>query len=162
MLDTPQILETAALLTAVIRMTIPREEIQQVMGPAIAEVMAALRAEGIAPAGPVFSHHFRMAPDIFDFEVGVPVAAPVTPVGRVRGAELRAARVARRVYRGGYEGLGPAWGEFMAWIEAKGLRPAEDLWEFYTLGPESSPDPAAWCTELNRPLAADATPEEKT
>ena len=60
--------------------------------------------------------------------------------------------MARTVYHGGYEGLGPAWGEFLGWIESQGLKSAEDLWEVYAAGPESSPDPANWRTELNRPL----------
>ncbi len=84
MIDTPQITETTAQHAAVIRLTIPRAEIQQAMGPAIGEVMAAVGEQGIGPAGPVFSHHFKMDPEIFDFEVGVPVASPVTPVGRVQ------------------------------------------------------------------------------
>jgi effector-binding domain-containing protein len=54
---------------------------------------------------------------------------------------------------GGCEGLGDAWGEFMAWIEAEGHRPRPDLWERYVVGPESSSDPSAWRTEINRPLA---------
>ncbi|MCC6523408.1 MAG: GyrI-like domain-containing protein [Polyangiaceae bacterium] len=152
MLDEPDIVETERLETAVIRLTVPRAEIQKVMGPAIAEVLGALAAQGIAPAGPVFSHHFRMSPDVFDFEVGVPVAAPVKPVGRVQASELAAARVARTVYRGPYEGLATAWAELTAWVEAGGHRPAANLWEVYAAGPESSPDPTSWRTELNRPL----------
>ena len=50
MLDKPQIVQTDAHLTAIIRLTIPREEIRNVMGPGIAELMAAV--QGIAPAGP--------------------------------------------------------------------------------------------------------------
>lgn len=152
MLDTPQIVQTKAQLTAIIRFTIPREEIRNVMGPGIAEVMAAVAAQGIGPAGPVFSYHLRMDPAIFDFEVGVPVTAPVSAVGRVKAGELPAARVARTMYRGPYEGLGPAWGEFDTWITAEGYAPAPGLWECYVSGPESSPDPATWRTEFNRPL----------
>ena len=152
MLDKPQIVRTEAQLTAVIRLTIPRAEIQTVMGPAIAEVMAAVAAQGLAPAGPVFSHHLRMDPDTFDFEVGVPVKAPVSDTGRVNASQLPAATVARTVYRGPYEGLGSAWGEFGEWIAAEGYKPATDLWECYVDGPESNPDPATWHTELNRPL----------
>jgi effector-binding domain-containing protein len=152
MLDKPQIVQTDAQPTAVIRFTIPREEIRNVMGPGMAEVVAAAKAQGIGPAGPLFSHHFRMAPDVFDFEIGVPVTAPVAPTGRVEGGELPATTVARTVYHGPYEGLGPAWGEFDAWIAAEGHTPAPDLWECYVTGPESSPDPATWRTELNRPL----------
>lgn len=152
MLDTPQIAQTAAQLTAVIRLTIPRAEIQTVMGPGFGELMATVAAQGIAPAGPLFSHHLRMDPDIFDFEIGLPVTAPVAAMGRVKPGELPATQVARTVYHGGYEGLGAAWGEFNAWIAANGHKPASNLWEFYATGPESGPDPATWRTELNRPL----------
>ena len=153
MIDKPQIVETKAQITAVIRLTIPRSEIQKVMGPGIGELMAAIAAQGIAPAGPIFSHHFKMDPEIFDFEIGVPVQKPVAAAGRVKPGQLPAARVARTIYRGPYEGLGPAWGEFEAWIAAAGHTAAPDLWECYVAGPESSPDPAKWRTELNRPLA---------
>jgi effector-binding domain-containing protein len=152
MLDTPQIIQTSAQLTATIRLTIPRDEIRNVMGPGIGELMAAVAAQGISPAGPWFKHHLRMDPDIFDFEISVPVTAPVTAVGRVRPGQLPAAKVARTVYHGGYEGLGAAWGEFDAWIEAEGHTPGSDLWECYVAGPETNPDPATWRTELNRPL----------
>lgn len=152
MLDKPQIAQTAAQATAVIRLTIPRAEIQHVMGPGYREVMAAVAAQGIAPVGPWFTHHLRMDPDTFDFEICVPVAAPISAAGRVKPGELRAATVARTVYHGPYEGLPAAWGEFMAWIAAQGHTPAPDLWERYVAGPESSPDPAVWRTELNRPL----------
>jgi len=152
MIDPPHITETAAQQAAVIHLTIPRSEIQQVMGPAIGEVMSALAAQGIAPAGPVFSHHFRMSPDVFDFEVGVPVSKAVVAAGRVKPGQLPAGKVARTVYRGSYEGLGAAWGEFCSWLEAHGHKSAPNVWECYVSGPESSPEPANWRTELNRPL----------
>ena len=95
MIDTPQITESAAQLTAIIRLTIPRKEIQSVMGPGIRDLLAAVAAQGVAPAGPVFSHHFRMDPDTFDFEIGVPVTEPVSPAGRVKPGHLPATTVAR-------------------------------------------------------------------
>jgi effector-binding domain-containing protein len=152
MLEKPQIVQSDAQPAAVIRFTIPRAEIQQVMGPGMAELRATVAAQGIAPAGPLFSHHLRMDPEIFDFEIGVPVATPVSAAGRVQPGELPAAMVARTVYRGGFEGLGAAWGEFGDWITTEGHMPAPDFWECYVAGPESSPDPAEWRTELNRPL----------
>lgn len=152
MIDPPRLATVTAQRTAVIRMTIPRDQIQQAMGPAFGELMAALAAQGIATTGPWFSHHFRVDPKLFDFELGAPVASPVTPVGRVTPGELPAARVAQTVYHGGYEGLGAGWGEFDRWIAAEELSTAPGFWERYLAGPESSPDPAAWRTELNRPL----------
>lgn len=152
MLDTPQVVQTAAQQTAIIRITIPREQMREVMGPGHRELMAAVTAQGLAPAGPWFTHHVRMDPDIFDFEIGVPINAPITAAGRVKAGELPAATVVRTVYHGPYEGLGPAWAELDAWVAAQGHSSRPDLWECYVAGPESSPDPATWRTELNRPL----------
>ena len=152
MLENPHVTQSVAQPTAVIRLTIPREEIQKVMEPAMNEVMATVGAQGITPAGPMYSYHLRMDPAVFDFEVGVPVSAPVSPSGRVTMSEVPAVRVARTVYRGPYEGLGPAWEEFMAWIAGEGHTQGPDLWEVYLSGPESDPDPATYRTELNRPL----------
>jgi effector-binding domain-containing protein len=154
MLEQPRIVRTDAKRAAIIRLSVPREEIKNVMGPAIGEVIAAVSAQGVGPAGPVFAHHLRMSPALFEFEVGVPVRAAVEPTGRVEPGELPAAKVARAVYRGPYEGLYGAWTEFDGWMKAEGLKPASDLWECYVAGPESSSDPSTWRTELNRPLAS--------
>jgi effector-binding domain-containing protein len=144
--------QTAAQPAAIIRFTIPRAEIRNVMGPGHSELMDAVAAQGIIPIGPWFSHHLRMDPEIFDFEIGVPIAAPFSAVGRVTAGQLPAATVARTVYHGGYEGLGAAWGELDAWVKAEGHTPAPDLWECYVAGPESGSDSTTWRTELNRPL----------
>jgi effector-binding domain-containing protein len=152
MLDKPQIIQTDAQETAIIRLTIPREEIRTVMGPGLTELMTAIASQGISPTGPWFTYHLRMDPDVFDFEISVPVSAPVKPVGRVKSSRLSSRKVARTVYHGPYEGLGDAWGEFMDWIEENGHKPAQDLWECYVAGPESNSNPATWRTQLNRPL----------
>ena len=154
MLETPTVADSPEQATARISLVIPRDEIQTAMGPAIREVYAALRAQGIAPAGPWLTHHRRRPTDTFDFDACVPVSKPVETAGRVKPGTLPAARVARTVYLGGYDGLAAAWGELCGWIEAHGHTPREDLWERYLVGPETTDDPADWKTELNRPLAA--------
>ncbi len=152
MLAAPQIIQTEAQPAAVIHLTVPRNEMMKVFGPAVGELMAALAAQGAKPDGAVFAHHLKMSPDVFDFELGVKVSAPVTAAGRMKPGVLPAAKVARTVYSGGYEGLPAAWGEFMQWMKTNGHEPAADLWEVYSAGPQSTPDPAGWRTELNRPL----------
>lgn len=152
MLTTPDITHIDPEHTAVIRVTIPRKDIQTVMGPGIRELMAAIAAQGIAPTGPWFTHHLRMDPTVFDFEIGIPVAAPVTAAGRVTPSSRPAMRAARAVYQGAYEGLGPAWGKLDAWVTDTGHTPGRDLWECYVAGPDSSADPTDWRTELVRPL----------
>ena len=152
MLDPIEIVHTEAVPAAVIRCTIPREEIGQVMGPAIAEVMGAVTSQGIGPAGPVFSYHLRLEPDIFDFEVGVPITGTLTPTGRVFASELPAQRVLRTVYTGPYEGLGAAWGEFMELIETAGHEHGPGAFERYLTDPNTVQDAAEYRTELNRPV----------
>jgi effector-binding domain-containing protein len=148
-LDTPHILTTTAQPTAVLHLTSPRDQIRAVMGPGRQEVAALLQAQGVTPTGPWFSRHFAMHPDTFDFEIGMPVARAIEPAGRVHNSELPATRVVRTNYRGGHEGLGQAWGEFLQWIEAQGLEMAPGLWEVYVHGGE---DGAVPVTELTRML----------
>ena len=87
MLENPHITQTEVQLTAAIRLTIRREEIRNVMGPGLTELMTAVALQGIGPAGPWLTHHLRMDPEIFDFEICVLVTAPVTPVGRVQSSQ---------------------------------------------------------------------------
>jgi effector-binding domain-containing protein len=151
-IEPPRIEESSVVEAAVIHLTIPREQMQAAMGPAFGELMATFQAQGLAPAGPAFAHHLRMEPGTWDFELGFPVARPVTPAGRVAPGRLPAATVARTVYHGPYEGLAGAWGELMAWVEAQGRRAAPDLWEIYLTDPRETPSPANYRTELVRPL----------
>ena len=152
MIATPQIIQTDAQEAAVIHLTIPRSEMMKAFGPAVGELMAALAAQGVEPVGAVFAHHLKMSPDTFDFELGVKVLAPVKATGRVKPGQLPAVKVARTVYSGPYEGLPSAWGEFDKWMRANDHEQAENLWEVYSVGPQSSLDPANWRTELNRAL----------
>ena len=42
----------------------------------------AAAGQGITPTGPWLTHHLRMDPATFDFEICVPVPSPVTAAGR--------------------------------------------------------------------------------
>ena len=152
MLTAPQIIRTEVQHAAIIHLTIPRNEMRKVFGPAAGELMAALAGQKAAPVGAVFAHHLKMSESTFDFELGVKVSAPVKAIGRVTPGHLPAARVARTVYSGPYEGLPAAWGEFDKWMSTNGYEQGENLWELYLVGPQSTPDPANWRTELNRPI----------
>lgn len=153
MIDEPKLEMFNATKTAVIRLTIPRAEIQKVMGPAIGEVLKAVADQGLQQSGPWFTHHLRLDSKTFDFEVGVPIAGDVRPVGRVVASSLPARRVVRTIYRGPCEGLEKAWAEFSAIVKKQAHKLAPDIWECYAKGPESGNDPSKWETELNRPLA---------
>jgi hypothetical protein len=64
MIDTPQITQGPAKLTAIIHLTIPRSKIRLIMGPGISELMvvAVVKAQGIGLAGPWFTHVVLTAP----------------------------------------------------------------------------------------------------
>ena len=153
MIDTPQIIQTTPQHTAFIHLTVTLAEMMKVFGPTVGELLAALAAQGVAPAGPLCAHHLRRPADTFDFELSFPVSAPVQAAGRVQPGVWPARRAARTIHHGSYEGLGESWTEFMDWIETNGHTPAPDFYESYVTQSDTHPDPADWCTELTRPLA---------
>jgi effector-binding domain-containing protein len=145
MIDEPKIVHTTAQPAAVIHVTVAKDKIREAMGPGLKELRDTLAAQGIAPAGPWFTHHLKIDPSQWDFEIGIPIASTIKPQGRVKAGELPALTAARTIYHGGYEGLGAAWGELMGWIKEHGHVAASSLWEVYL---EEQP-----CrTELTRPL----------
>jgi effector-binding domain-containing protein len=151
-LDPPQIVDVPAFKVARIAITTAASEIRPAMHAGLRELRAALANQGVEPTGPWFTHHLKVPDQTFDFEICLPVAVDVKPEGCVTMGEIRAARTARTTYRGDYANLGEAWGQFMQWINSHGVAAAPDLWEVYTSGPEASPHPADWQTQLNRPL----------
>jgi effector-binding domain-containing protein len=147
-----RILQTTPQLTASIPLRVPREEIRHVMGPGLAELKAAVAAQNVAITGPWFTHHFRNPGEVFDFEICLPVATSVAPVGRVKPAQWSAMTIVQTTYQGGFEGLGNAWGEFIGLIKAAGHKTVDGLYESYAIGPEVSPDPSVWRTVLSKEL----------
>lgn len=156
MIDTPQIVTTKALNIAKIYAKIPTSAIRQEMGKLLQELIQSVRAQDIDITGSWFTHHFRRPGEFFDFEVCVPVASEVKANGRmelgVKPGVWPAMKVVRTIYRGSYEGLPSAWGEFMAWIESNDLTITEEIWERYLINPDSESDSSKWQTELNRPI----------
>jgi len=149
-----RIIKTTPQLTALIPLQVPRAEIQKVMGPGLAELNAAVAAQNIAVDGPWFTHHVRDPGAVFDFEICLPVAAPIAPANRVRPGQWLAMTIAQTTYHGGYEGLGNAWGEFIGMIKAAGHKTVDGLYETYAVGPEAGMDSAAWRTVLSKEIAA--------
>ncbi len=151
-IDPPQIIDAPAVKVARIHVTTPASQIMVAMNEGLRELRATLKQQEIEPSGAWLTHHFRQPNETFDFEICFPVAVDVQPEGRVEMGEIPAQRTARTTYHGDYGRLGEAWGQFMTWVKAQGVPYAEDLWEVYAVGLESSPNPADWQTQLNRPL----------
>jgi effector-binding domain-containing protein len=167
MIETPEITHSQPQSAAVVHFQCPRERIQAEVGPAVKEILAALTRQGLSPSGPMFMHHLTMSKSQFDVEVGFPISTLLQDSGRVKTSQLPAARIARTIYRGPYEGLFAAWDTFGkqlvrdGLVEADALSPIKTLWERYLIGPETTSDPSQWRTELNLPLSLTATGNDK-
>ncbi len=157
MITSPQVVETKEQATASIHLTIPGRDMPKYMDPAIKEILKVLADQGMQPAGPMFSYHYRRPSDTFDFEIGFPVAKTIIETGRVKNSKLPAEKVVRSVYQGPYEGLAQAWPELQIWVRAQKHSEMGRFWECYLTNPveASRPDlfgvtdPKKYRTELN-------------
>ena len=125
---TPTKIRTEARPTATIRLNISQAEMMKAFGPAVQEVASVLSAQGIAPIGSAFAHHFRMTPGRFDFEVGFVTPTSVQQAGRVQPGQWPGGTHAHAIYFGPHEGLCMAWGEFATWMKSNAAAQAEDLY----------------------------------
>jgi len=156
MIDEPKIIRTTAHQAAVVRLEVPRSEIEKQVEPAIREIMTVLAEQGMSPKGPLFTHHITQSSETFDIEVGFPVNGAIEPNGRVRPGTLPGGLVAFTLYRGNYHGLFEAWKTFgirsRPYLNRAGLTHGATLWESYVVGPESEANPDNWKTELYQAL----------
>lgn len=110
-------------------------ELPAFLGAAYGEVLTALGAQHVAPAGPPFAR-YRPSGDGFDVEAGFPAARTVTASGRVQPATLPGGDVATSLHRGDYAGVGEVYRAITEWLPAHGYAVAGAPWESYLDGPE--------------------------
>lgn len=127
--------EHPAQPAAVVRTELPVEEIPAFLGGAFGEVIGALSAGGLSPAGPPFAR-YRPVDGGFAVEAGVPSSGVVAPSGRVVATTLPGGPVATTLYRGDYGGVGAAYDAVTAWMGEHGWTPTGAPWEAYLDGPE--------------------------
>lgn len=149
MITAPEITTTQEVITAAIPLVIPGHDMSKYMDPAIQEIINVLAAQGMRPAGPMFSYHKRRPTDTFDFEIGFPVPKTIEEEGRVKNSSLPAVKVARAVYQGPYEHLAQAWAELQRWFREQKLPETGRFFERYLNNPDEVEDPKEYLTELN-------------
>ncbi len=157
-IDPPVITRTTEQRSAIIHLNIPGKDMPKFMDPAIQEILAVLKDQGLHPTGPMYSYHLRMPSATFDFELGFPVPKDIRAQGRVVPGVLPAERVARTVYQGPYEGLSQAWPLLNEWVVKEGHQGAGRFWERYLNNPDEAGNPANYRTELNWVLSAGPDP----
>ena len=143
---------------ASIRGTIPVAELGEHMGGRLGELGAYLRQHGVQPAGPPFVRYHAFGETETDFELGVPLAAPVEGEGRITGNELPGGAAAATWHLGAHDRLGDAYARLEAWLNEHSRERSSPGWEVYywiDLGDEGGappPDPASWRTRLIQPI----------
>ncbi len=152
MLSPPQIAHQPFQRAAVIRLILRHADLRLAIPLALAELRSILADQRLEAIGPPFAHFLRRTSTHFDLEVGLPIADPVRPSGRVDPGQLPACTVARAVHLGPWSHLATAWLDLDLWLAPHAQTPANDFWETYLTDPLATPDPTQHRTELNRPL----------
>jgi hypothetical protein len=120
---------TTAVPTAVIAQATTWEEFPALWRELLSEVWAFVRGSDLSPGRNVMLYK----DDVPNVEVGVEVAGPFAPHGRVVSSALPAGRAARAVSRGAPspEGLAAAYDAIHTWCAANGVEPTRVHWEVY-------------------------------
>lgn len=147
-----EIVELGPQHAAVVRGSVPVQELPEFFGRAFTAVMAALEAQGVAPVGPPIGYYPGMPGETVDVEAGYPTARPVEADGEVVPLVLPVGRAAHTVHVGSYDGLAATYEALLAWLAETGESPMEQMWESYLSDPEVEPDPSTWRTEIYWPL----------
>ncbi len=120
----------------------------------VGEVYDWLADRNITPAGALFYRYHAVRADVFDVEVGVPVAEPVEGDGRVEAGVKPAGRYAVLVHHGHPDQIRTAFATLDAWAEREGVEwdVTNGVWtgrfESYLSDPAVTPDLADWDVEV--------------
>ena len=145
MIESIDVRHLSAQPAAVVRGTARPEEIGAFVGAAYGEVVAALAAQGLGPAGAPVIRYSLAAMDgsghseEFALEAGFPCDARFTGTPAVEAALLPEGNAVVAVHVGQWQELGEAYAAVEAFLAERGLERAGDPWESYLDGPEADP-----------------------
>ena len=124
------------------------------IGAALGELFRVVGGQGVRFAGPAYGiYHSAEAEEAeVDLEVGMPVAEPVEPDGRVIATSISGGLAAATVHCGPYEDVAPAYRALGEWVQEHGHETAGPPREVYLVGPEQVKDPGALRTEIVWPV----------
>ncbi len=154
------VIELPTQPTAVVRATVPMQELPAFFSRAYGSVMAALGAQGLTPVGGPFAYYLGMPTETVQVEAGFPIAQPIAPSSDVVASGLPGGKVATVVHVGPYEALPATYDRLTAWARERGLQMADSMWEVYYSDPEKEPDPSTWRTGVYWPVVQVGEPAQ--
>ena len=129
-------------------------ELSAFISAALTEIFGTAGGQGVRFAGPAYGIYH--SPDSteaeVDLEIGLPVAEPIEPAGRVIATVIPGGLVAATVHAGRYEEVAPAYRALGEWVQEHGHETAGPPREVYLVGPEQVQDPGSLRTEIVWPL----------
>jgi DNA-binding transcriptional MerR regulator len=146
--------ETSLQIAAAIRGRAAWSELGPFIEGALLEVFEVAGNQGARFAGPAYGiyHSAEATETEVDLEIGVPVAEPIEPSGRVIATAVPGGLVAATVHCGRYEDIAPAYHALGEWVQEHGHETAGPPREVYVVGPEQVREPGALRTEILWPI----------
>lgn len=138
---------------AVIRKSVPKDQLPALYGHAYLAVGNVLQQQKNKPVGAAIGYYHSWDGEVAEVEAGFPVDRPVTPTGEVVGSQPPIGRAATAVHTGPYDNLEQTWGELFKWIGEQKLTPRPGFWEVYLTDPGFESDSSKLQTQVFVPLA---------
>ncbi|GHE07216.1 MerR family transcriptional regulator [Klenkia taihuensis] len=139
-----------ARTVAAVSAVVDQDDVAAWFAGAVAELVAAVGGAATGPLGGTYDDAL--------FEQGrgralVYLPTPVPPrAGRVQPVTLPAAELAVTTHVGDHDTADVTYGGLGTWVVGNAMAVDGPVRERYLVGPEDSPDPAAWRTEIGWPV----------
>jgi effector-binding domain-containing protein/DNA-binding transcriptional MerR regulator len=146
--------ETEPQLAAAVAGNAAWADIGTYVSGALMEIFRVAGSQGVRFAGPAYAvyHSAHSTEAMVDLEVGMPVAEPIEPEGRVAAATVPGGLIATTIHCGPYEEVGPAYRALGEWVQEHGHETAGPPREVYLVGPDQVREPGALRTEVVWPI----------
>jgi len=135
-----------------VRTTVRMADIGEHMGLLFGQLFEWLGTNNVTPIGPPFARYLAVGPEEVEFEVGVPVGAPVAASAPFIAGVRPETAVAKTLHVGPYDGMEAAYTAVMDWLGENGKLVTGAMWEVYESDPDQEPDPAKWRTWVYFPI----------
>lgn len=137
--------------TLSIRTTTRAENLPQVIGKSLWQIMDYLSSEGVQPAGPPFALYHNMDMSKLDVEMGFPINEELPGDDEVKPSSIPAGEAAVDIHLGPYETMEATYNRMIAALQEQGLEMDTFMYEFYLNDPgEVSPEEIQ--TEIFMPI----------
>jgi AraC family transcriptional regulator len=110
-------------------------DIPQFVGEAYSEIWMEIKRNNWEITGPPFAYYRSWSDGEVDIDCGFPVKGQVVGTDRIRPFTLPAVKAARALHKGPYMDLVRTYEMVERWIKAKGMEPADQMWEYYLNDP---------------------------